>query len=108
MKHAVVYIFLAFGFLTPPPRLPENLDSRGRSLFSAANADVLNYVCLPGIGVGDSCWEKRGGVRGGLGKGRAERWRRRSRGGRRGRKSVPPLVIAASGEQAANCSLSIW
>ena len=67
MKHAVVYIFLAFEFLPHPS---ENLDQRGRSPFSVTDADVLNYVCLPGIGVGDSCWEKRGGVRrGGLAKG---------------------------------------
>lgn len=31
---------------------------------------MLNYVCLPGIGVRDSCWEQGDGVReGGLAKG---------------------------------------
>ena len=69
---------------------------------------MLNYVCLPGIGVGDSCWEKRGGVRGGLAKGGQRDGEEGAGEEEEAGSQCPPLVIAASGEQAANCSLSIW
>ena len=57
--------------------------------------------------MGDSCWEKRGGVRGGGAWQREGREVEKKEQGRKKRQEVgAPLVIAASGEQAAHCSLS--